>query len=142
MDSQLGNKKSSITYLSWLLVALSIFSCSSRADYNIIIGFLILLLRSKYNSDKYKTFTKATIHILILSLIFDIIWIFEYTGYWKHDEDSSDLWKSLSVIHNSAYYLGIIECLLKIPILLFLYQQFKYVGGQNGELLSLNYLQK
>ena len=30
------------TYLSWLIIALAILSCTSRADYNIIIGFLIL----------------------------------------------------------------------------------------------------
>ena len=60
------------TYLSWLLIALAILSCTSRADYNIIIGFLILFLRSQYAN---KNFIKATLHILTLSLIFDIIWI-------------------------------------------------------------------
>ena len=126
------------TYLSWLLIALAILSCTSRADYNIIIGFLILFLRSQYAN---KNFIKATLHILTLSLIFDIIWIWQYTSYWKHgEEDDSELWNSLSIVHNVSYYLGIVEFLLKFPILLFLFKQFKGAGGQNTELLSFNYL--
>ena len=144
MDSQVLSQKGSklMPYLSWLLVALSIYSCSSRADYNIIIGFLILLLRSQFASDKFKSFTKATIHIILLSVIIDLIWLFEYYGYWKHGEDTSDLWKSLSLIHNTTYYLGIVEFLIKIPLILFLYKQFIGLGGQIGELIRLNYSQK
>ena len=144
MDSQMLNQRSPklATYLSWLLVALSIFSCSSRADYNIIIGFLTLLLRSQFASDKFKSFTKATIHIIVLSVIIDIIWIFEYYGFWKHGDERSELWQSLSFIHNSTYYLGVLECLIKIPLLLFLYQQFKGLNGVTGELISLNYSPK
>ena len=141
MESKLINPASSksITYISWLITALSIFSCCSRADYNIVIGFLLLFLRSHYTSDKYKTFTKATLHILIISLLFDIIWIWQYTSYWKHGEETSELWQSLSVVHNISYYLGIVEFLIKIPAVLFLYKQFNGLGGQIRELLSLNY---
>ena len=126
-----------MTYLSWLLVALAILSCNSRADYNIVIGFLILFLRSQYS----KSFIKATLHIVTLSLIFDIIWIWQYTSYWEHgEEEHSELWDSLSFVHNFAYYLSFGELLLKVPILLFLFKQFRGSGGQINELLSLNYL--
>ena len=127
-----------VTFLSWILIALAILSCNSRADYNVVIGFLILFLRSQYAN---KSFIKAAIHILTISLFFDIIWIWQYTSYWKHgEEEHSDLWNSLSFVHNVAYYLGICELLLKFPILLFLFKQFKGSGGQNTELLSLNYM--
>ena len=126
------------TYLSWILIALAILSCNSRADYNVVIGFLILFLRSQYSN---KSCIKATIHILVLSLFFDIIWIWQYTSYWKHgEEEYSDIWNSLSFVHNFAYYLSFCELLLKFPILLFLFKQFKGSGGQYSELLSLNYL--
>ena len=128
--------------LAWTMVISSIISCCSRADYNIAVGFLVLMLRSLTSTEKLKLGTKGIIHIILLSLIFDIIWVIEYTGYWTHGEDSSDLWKSLSLIHNFAYYLGIFEFLLKIPIIFFLYKQFIEQGGQNMELLSLNYSSK
>ena len=128
--------------LAWVMVVSSIISCCSRADYNIAIGFLVLMLRSLTSTEKLKLGIKGIIHIILLSFIFDIIWVIEYTGYWAHGEDSSDLWKSLSLIHNFAYYLGICEFLLKIPIIFFLYKQFMDQGGKNMELLSLNYSSK
>ena len=125
MDSQFIPSKTSktLTYLSWLIITLAIFSCSARADYNLIIGFSILFLRSNYATDRFKYFIKAT-------------------KYWKHGEETSDLWKSLSFVHNTTYILGIIEHLLKYPIVLFLYRQFKGQGGDNKELLSFNYSPK
>ena len=143
MDSNLIPAKTSktSTFLSWILIASAIFSCSSRADYNVILGFLILLLRS-HRTDRFKYFCKATIHILILSLVFDCIWIWQYTSYWKHGEETSELWKSLSFAHNSAYYLGILEFLIKLPIVLFLYKQFINIGGQIKELFNFNYSAK
>ena len=143
MDSNLIPAKPSktSTFLSWILIASAIFSCSSRADYNVILGFLILLLRT-HRTDTFKYFSKATIHILILSLVFDCIWIWQYYRYWKHGEETSDLWKSLSFAHNSAYYLGILEFLIKLPIALFLYKQFINIGGQMKELFNLNYSAK
>ena len=142
MDSQLVGHKSQKTniLIAWTIIALSIFSCSSRPDYNIIIGFLILLLRSLSNQ-KLKPGLKGCIHIILISLIFDIIWIFQYYSYWRHGEDTSDLWKSLSLLHNITYYVGICEFLIKLPALFFLYQNFKECGTL-GELISLNYSNK
>ena len=144
MDSQLlaqKNAKAS-TLLSWVLIVLGIFSCSSRSDYNIIIGFLILFIRSQYMIDKskFKLLLKATIHILTLSLFVDIIWIWQYTSYWSQGDETSDLWKSLSFVHNLVYYLGIFEFLIKFPMLVFLFRQFQSNGGKNNELLNFNYL--
>ena len=144
MDSQLlaqKNAKAS-TLLSWVLIVLGIFSCSSRSDYNIIIGFLILFIRSQYMIDKskFKLLLKATIHILTVSLFVDIIWIWQYTSYWTHGDETSDLWKSLSFVHNLVYYLGIFEFLIKFPMLVFLFRQFQSNGGKNNELLNFNYL--
>ena len=144
MDSQLlaqKNAKAS-TLLSWVLIVLGIFSCSSRSDYNIIIGFLILFIRSQYMIDKskFKLLLKATIHILTVSLFVDIIWIWQYTSYWRHGDETSDLWKSLSFVHNLVYYLGIFEFLIKFPMLVFLFRQFQSNGGKNNELLNYNYL--
>jgi len=56
--------------MAWALIILSIFSCCSRADYNVICGFLVLLLRSITSGDKYKLGIKGNIHILIFALIF------------------------------------------------------------------------
>ena len=144
MNSQLlpNRQKNFFLYMIWSLIALSIFSCSSRADYNIICGFLILLLRNISSYDNYKSAIKGGIHILILTIIFDIIWIVQYTGFWRHGKETSDLWKSLSFIHNSVYYVGILEFLLKFPLIYSYFNQFKNFGGSNTELLSFRYSEK
>ena len=140
MDSKFmpPKSKSISTIMMWILIYVSIFSCSCRADYNIIIGFLLLMLRS-HRTEKYKQFAKVIIHIIILSLLFDLIWIWQYTSYWKHGEETSEIWQSLSFIHNIVYYLGICELLLKLPIILFLYQHFINLGSTIKDLLNINY---
>ena len=144
MNSQLlpNRKKNFFLYMVWSLIALSIYSCSSRADYNIICGFLILLLRSNNSYDNYKSLLKGGIHILLLTIIFDIIWIVQYTRFWRHGKETSDLWRSLSFAHNSVYYVGILEFLLKFPLIYSYFNQFKHFGGSNSELLSFRYSEK
>ena len=143
MDSQILFQKSpkSIQYIAYALVALSILSCCSRPDYNIIIGFLALLLRSHHTSNSKKLFTKAVLHIVLLSCIIDILWIFKYTGFWRHEDERSDLWKSLALIHNTAYFCGFLEFLLKLPLVYFFYKEFKLYGTSIGELFSVKYSQ-
>ena len=141
MDSQLINPKSvkPLFYVIWGLIAISIYSCCSRADYNVICGFLILLLRSYEANDKRKYFSKLSLHILLIACIFDIIWLIKFANFWSDGEETSELWRSLSFIHNSTYYLGIVEFLLKIPLIMYCYNLFKSFGGVTGELFSLKY---
>ena len=123
-------------YIIWGLIASSILSCFSRPDYNIICGFLVLLLRNKTNGNKP---IRCGIQILCFSLIFDIIWIIKYTGCWRHGEETSALWQSLSSAHNLAYFLSFIEFLLKLPLVMIFFNTFKRDGGRNAELFSLRY---
>ena len=142
MENQLIDtpKTKTITLLSYALVACCIVSCCARADYNLLVGFFILLIRGYKLLDKVKILTKIGIHLLALSLIFDLFWIYRYTSLWTHGDETSEMWRSLCFIHNLAYFLGVIEFLLKVPIGLFLYQQYiAGVGGQTKELLNFRY---
>ena len=123
-------------YITWGLIALSIISCFSRPDYNIIIGFLILFLRSKNNEKKA---IKCGLHLILFSLIFDIIWIIKYTSFWRHGEETSELWQSLSLTHNLAYFLGFLEMFFKIPLAIIYFKNFKRLEGRNSELLNFRY---
>ena len=80
MDSQLLIKKTPkyITSLAYALIALSIFSCCSRPDYNVIIGFLILLLRSHDASDRKQFFTKY--YYLVFFIYFGLLNIQDFGG--------------------------------------------------------------
>ena len=131
-----GSKPKLTLYLIWGLIALSMLSCFSRPDYNIVCGFLILFFQSKNNGNKS---LRCGIHILLFSIIFDIIWIIKYTGYWRHGEETSELWRSLSFTHNFVYFLAFIELLVKLPLIFTYYKQFKDSDGKNSELLNFKY---
>ena len=128
-----------VKFTAWSLIAISIFSCSCRPDFNVIIGFLVLFLRSFDSSEKRQFFIKAGFHILIIACIFDIFWIFKYSKIWTHGENTSELWQSLKFIHNLTYYSEYIEFLLKFPIISFYYNQFKLYDATLGEIFSLKY---
>ena len=132
----LKDKQKTILLFIWGLIALSILSCFSRPDYNIVCGFLILFLRSRNYGTKS---LRCGIHILLLSIIFDIIWIIKYSSAWRHGEETSELWQSLSFTHNFAYLLGILEMLIKLPLLYIYFAKFKSSGGNNRELINFAY---
>ena len=136
-NSFLPNNKPRMTlYIIWGLIASSILSCFSRPDYNIICGFLVLFLRNKNNGNKS---IRCGIQLLVFSIIFDLIWIIKYTSFWRHGEETSELWQSLSFTHNLAYFLGFLEMLLKIPLILVYLTKFRNSGGRNAELFSFRY---
>ena len=134
-----NNMPKTSTILTWSLISLSIISCCSRPDYNIVIGFLILFFRGLNTSEKRKLITRVQIQLLILSLIYDIFWIIRYNSLWTHGEETSELWRSLSSVHNIAFYLGVIEFLIKIPLCLFSYKDFSDNQGVLKELVNFQY---
>ena len=134
-----NNMPKTSTILTWSLITLSVISCCSRPDYNIIIGFLILFFRGLNASDKQKMISRIQLQALILSFIFDILWIIKYNSLWTHGEETSEIWRSLSTVHNIAFYLGVLEFLIKIPLCLFFCKDFSDNQGAIKELLNFQY---
>ena len=126
----------------WAIIALSILSCISSPDYNIIIGFLILFFRGVNNSEKQQIISRVKVQIIIISLVFDILWILKHNAYWTHGEETSELWQSLSFAHNLAFYLFICEFLLKIYLCFLFYKEFKANQGITKDLLNFDYKAK
>ena len=125
--------------LSWATIALSIISCCSRPDYNIIIGFSILFFRGINSSEKQNIISRIQLQLLIISLLFDIFWIIKYNSIWTHGDGTSELWQSLSTVHNIAFCLGIFEFLIKIGLCLFLYKEFVVNQGSLKDLVNFKY---
>ena len=134
-----NNLPKTSTLLTWSLITLSILSCCSRPDYNIVMGFLILFFRGLNTSEKRKIILRVEIQFLILSLIYDIFWIIRYNSLWTHGEETSELWRSLASVHNIAFYLGVLEFLIKIPLCLFFYKDFSDNQGVIKELVNFQY---
>ena len=128
--------------LCWGIITLSIMSCLASPDYNIIIGFLILFFRGINTSEKQKILSRLQLQVLIISFIFDFFWILKYNSYWTHGDETSEIWRSLSFIHNFAFFLIVGEILLKIPLCLFLYKEFSENQGSIKDLVNFDYKPK
>jgi hypothetical protein len=103
---------------------------------------LILFFRGINNSEKQKILSRLQVQVLILSFIFDFFWILKYNSYWTHGDETSEIWRSLSFIHNFAFFLIVGEILLKIPLCLFLYKEFSENQGSIKDLVNFDYKPK
>ena len=133
------NLPNTSSLICWGIISLSIISCCASPDYNIVIAFLLLFFRGLNPSDKQKILSRMKLQIIILSFLFDFFWIIKYNSYWTHGEESSELWQSLSFIHNLAFYFIIIEILLKFPLCYYIYGEFRNNQGEIKELVNFNY---
>lgn len=126
---------------SWGLVILSIFSCLARPDFNILCGCALLILLRVYCYRENKLALKISIHLLVIMLLFDLLWIFICFSSWTHGSDTSEFWQSLSFMHNVIYIFGLVEFLLKCYLAYLLFGQFKQFGTAK-DLINFKYQQE
>ena len=120
-----------VSRLSFFLIILSITSCLIRPDFNLICGFLIIIIFNRYLFKDEPLFLKIIIHILIATSILEIIWfIFSLPSFFFLNK-SNIFWKSLSLMHSTGLVLAIIQLLLKIIMCFILYNQYNIVSNND-----------
>ena len=125
------NKIKLISRLSFFLILISITSCLIRPDFNLICGFLIIIIFNRYLFKDEPLFLKIIIHILIATSILEIIWfIFSLPSFFFLNK-SNIFWKSLSLMHSTGLVLAIIQLLLKIIMCFILYNQYNIVSNND-----------
>ena len=132
-----------VSRLSFFLIILSITSCLIRPDFNLICGFLIIIIFNRYLFKDEPLFLKIIIHILIAASILEIIWfIFSLPSFFFLNKTNT-FWKSLSLMHSTGLVLAIIQLLLKIIMCFILYNQYNIVSDSDFTYLkSFNYNSK
>ena len=126
-----NNKINLVSRLSFFLIILSITSCLIRPDFNLICGFLIIIIFNRYLFKDEPLFLKIIIHILIAASILEIIWfIFSLPSFFFLNK-SNIFWKSLSLMHSTGLVLAIIQLLLKIIMCFILYNQYNIVSNND-----------
>lgn len=101
-----------------------------RNDYNIVFSILFLLILGNFYNQNPQITSKIIIHILLLLIIADIIWIIAMSGAWSHSntDTSSDIgkyWDSLYSIHTFVYVLAFFELILKGLLIYYLFVDYK-----------------
>ena len=132
-----------VSRLSFFLIILSITSCLIRPDFNLICGFLIIIIFNRYLFKDEPLFLKIIIHILIATSILEIIWfIFSLPSFFFLNKTNT-FWKSLSLMHSTGLILALIQLLLKIIMCFILYNQYNIVSDSDFTYLkSFNYNSK
>ena len=100
---------------------------------------MLIVLNNFYNQNP-KLISKIIIHLLSLLSVADIIWLIFMSGAWSHKtQDSLHLyWDSLKVMHSIIYFLAVVELILKLLLVYYLFVDYKDKYSWK-ELIKFNY---
>lgn len=102
-----------------------------------------MIFSNFYNSYP-KICSKIIIHLLVLLIIADIIWLIAFSSAWVHSKNAetnvkiSEYWNSLKILHGFIYFIAILEVIFKGLLLYYLFEDYKGKYPWK-ELFNLNY---
>ena len=124
--------------LCWALIILSIFSCLWRNDCNVLMGLIIVITLNR----KFKTnpafYSKVIIHILLGVVLLEIFWMFIMFSYWNDSTNEKLYSGTANVLHGWVEFLGVLELLVKLGMIFFVFNIYKNFGNWKG-LLNFRY---
>lgn len=137
------NKIKLVSRLSLILIILSITSCLIRPDFNIICGFLIIIILNRYLFRDEQLFLKIIIHILIANCLLEILWfILSFPSFISHNKNNI-FWNSLLTIHSIGLILAFIQLLFKIFMCYITYKEYNIISKNDFNYLkSFDYRSK
>lgn len=118
---------------------MSITSCLIRNDYNVLFSFLILAFIERIANENPKFYMKILIHLLIVLVIADILWLIVMSPYWSSVSQSKH-WESLSTLHTIVIVLAYLEMFIKIAMGALIFGRYKRsYSNALQDLISLSY---
>ena len=142
LNSQIDVTKSKqfefLELLCWALIILSIFSCLWRNDCNVLMGLIIVITLNR----KFKTnpdfYSKVIINILLGVVVLEIFWMFIMFSYWNDSTNEKLYSGTANVLHGWVEFLGVLELLVKLGMIFFVFNIYKNFGNWKG-LLNFRY---
>ena len=128
-------------YSIYALTGLSIMSCLLRFDYNVFFAFaIIFILRVYYpNQENQKLFGKIILHLLIVGLVADLIWMIVMLPYWSKDYQNT-YWESLGGLRVFIIILAFLEFFIKGAIGYFIFSGYQsFCQGHYEDLFKIKY---
>jgi len=89
-----------------------------------------MIFSNFYNSYP-KICSKIIIHLLVLLIIADIIWLIAFSYAWVHSKNAetnvkiSEYWNSLKILHGFIYFIAILEVIFKGLLLYYLFEDYR-----------------
>jgi hypothetical protein len=103
---------------------ISMFNCIVRSDYNIVIS-LICYFYWTSRQTKLKRISNIIYLIVLISNIFDIVWLFLVWSKWTASENISLIWQQLWFWHILVITFSLVNILLKSGAILLIYNESK-----------------
>jgi hypothetical protein len=127
---------------TYIYIALSIFCCLARCDFNVFFAYgLLIVLREYYYNDK-KFYSKFLFHILIVLCGLDVLWIVIMLVYWN-GASSNELWAKVTGLRNFVILMSVLEIGIKVYIELILFNDYKAEFNNNVQnLFNLAYIKE
>ena len=127
---------------TYIYIALSIFCCLARCDFNVFFAYgLLIVLREYYYNDK-KFYSKFLFHILIILCGLDVLWIVIMLVYWN-GASTNELWAKVTGLRNFVILMSVLEIGIKVYIELILFNDYKAEYNNNVQnLFNLAYIKE
>ena len=97
---------------------LAMVNCMVRSDYNIVVGLISYFY---WNSRDNQRIPWIIIAILLITIVFDIVWMIIVWSSWTKKNWASPIWNSLRGLHITVISFSIINMVLKVVAAVFVY---------------------
>lgn len=135
--------KSRLMKLMYISLSLAIFNSSLHMNFNVIIGFLILFVITKYYICNPNHCIKLIFQLSILGIIIDKIKLIIISIFYLQDlYISNEYWAELQTQITIYYYVNVLETIINILFLLLCYYYYKENFSMNSclsELIKIEY---
>ena len=104
-----------------LLLAVSIvamINCMARSDYNIVVGLICYFYWHSRDNNRIPLIIMA---ILGVTILFDIVWMIIVWKSWTGSSWASPIWKNLRSLHITVLAFSILNIVLKIVAIVFVF---------------------
>ena len=118
-----------IELLTWLLISLAICSCLWRNDCNVLVGLIIILILNRKFDSNPTYYCKILIHILIVLIIVDTVWMFLLLPYWNDSNNEKLYTATANTLHNWVTFFSILELIMKLIIIYFFIRVYKSLAS-------------
>ena len=107
-----------------IIAIISMFNCIVRSDYNIVVALVCFFYWHSRHS-KINRVANIIYIVLMVVTIFDIVWLIIVWKSWTGTNWASDVWKRLRFWHISVIIGTIINMVLKLVAMLFVFLAVK-----------------
>lgn len=141
-QKQKTDSRSLCHFLGWILIICGIISTLIKNDYNVFIGFILVICLNRHYFQNKAYYVKIMFQFLSLFCLIDLIFMLILYPLWTKKDIKNEYWHNLENLHFFGIIMGIIEFLLKVFISYLLSNEYKSEKGEISGLFDFKYKER